>query len=248
MVNIVIPMAGRASRFNGSSYKFPKPLIEVLPEIRMIELVLRYLTPAAQHRFIFICRDEHVKVFKLETLFLSKIEDFVIATTSQITEGPACSALLAEPWINNNDELLIAYCDDYLNIDINHFLEFNRKRNADGGLLLYRSDNPRDSFAVMDADGVILETAEKKVISLYGTAGLYYFKQGKEFVRSAQRMIQRGRRAAGEFFVCPVYNEMIEDGKTVVGHEIPAEANLKMGTPKDLEMFIRRSHLQLIKD
>jgi len=55
VLNIVIPMAGRGSRFQQVGYRDPKPLIPVLGK-PMIERVIDNLRPAAPHRFIFICQ------------------------------------------------------------------------------------------------------------------------------------------------------------------------------------------------
>jgi NDP-sugar pyrophosphorylase family protein len=238
MINIVIPMAGRGSRFDGSVHTVPKPFIEVFPGVRMVELVMHYTEPSSLHRFIFICREEHAKAFHLKALFLSH-KNSVVVTTDTITEGPACSVLLAEKYFDSEDELLIAYCDDYLNINIDNFLQINRMRNSDGGMLLYPSQNPRDSYAVTDASGRVLETAEKKIISPFGTAGLYYFKHGNEFARYAKQMIAKDRRSDGEFYVCPVFNELIEAGKLVTAQKISSNFNLAMGTPTELDVFIR---------
>ena len=237
-------MAGRGARFQTARHKAPKPFIQVFPNKRMVEVALSYLTPKEPHHFIFVCRKQHVKTYHLKQLFLANTKSSAIVTTDRVTEGPACSVLLANKWINTKNELLIAYCDDYLDIKLDRFLNLCRKQNADGALMLYRSRNPKNSFAIIDRYGKVLKTAEKKVISRYATAGLYYFKEGREFVRSARRMIWRNRRSKGEFFVCPVYNEMIEDGKKVLGYKFPSKANLEMGDPKSLKAFKRNARLQ----
>ena len=240
MINVIIPMAGRGSRFDGSAHTGPKPFIEVIPGVRMVEMVIRYIKPSERHRFIFICQEEHVFDLKLHDHFTQKNLDFEIVATDQITDGPACSVLLAKKFIDNQEELLVAYCDDCLDIDIDVFLKSTRGQDADGSLLLFPSKDPGNSYAVIDASGRVLRTAEKELISPYATAALYYFKEGREFVHGAQRMIQSDKRANAnnEFYVCPVYNELIQNQKSVISFKIASENVFQLGTPKELDMFI----------
>lgn len=239
MLNVLVLMAGRGTHFAGTRHKCPKPMIEVVPGRRMIEFVVRYLTPSEPHRFVFVCLESDVRDLKLGQFFRSLTKRFVIVTTRRVTRGPACSALLAAREIDD-DEVLVAYCDDYLDIRIDGVLELWRSRHADGGLLLYPSKRAHDSYAITDRRGNVLRTAEKARISRHATAGLYYFKSGKEFVRCARRMIRNNLRADGEFFVSTVYNELISANRTVVASRIPARVNCSMGTPEELERFVHR--------
>ena len=205
-LQIVIPMAGRGARFSRSGFEIPKPLIQVLPGRLMVDLVIDYLTLKEPHRFIFVCRTDQVKAFDLDEHFAKRVKDFRIVTTDRITRGPACTALLATRYIDNIDPLIIAYCDDYLDIHLSGHLKAWRAQDADGGVLTYLSESLSNSYALCAKDGRVLRTAEKELISRRATAGMYYFKQGKMFVKAARRMIRRGRTARGEFFVCPAYN------------------------------------------
>lgn len=240
MINIVIPMAGRGSRMASRLRPLPKPLIEVMPGKRMIDIVIDYLTPSEPHTFIFICQDEHVKRYGLDKYFSSRTKRHRIVRTRKITAGPASSVLLAERFINNRDELMTAYCDDYLELDMTDFLARSRIRGNDGTIIIYPSRDVINSFAQIDKNGRILRTAEKEAISRWATAGLYYFRRGRDFVKAGRRMIRHGRRSRGEYYVCPVFNEMIADGKTVLSYPIRASQNLGMGTPAELRRFKRR--------
>ena len=239
MVNIVIPMAGLGSRFAKAGQARPKPLIEVLPGQPMLTFVTRYLSLGEPHRFVFVCRSEHVEDFSLESVFKSLVRSFVIATTDDVTQGPACTALLASKFIDNDQELLVAYCDDYLDERIDEVLYEWRRKKAAAGALLFSSRNPRHAYAVTSASGRVLKVAEKERISAKAIAGFYYFREGRDFVRLAKRMVREDRRAKGEFFVSGVYNEFIAEGKRVVSRTIPARNNYSMGVPADLERFRR---------
>jgi NDP-sugar pyrophosphorylase family protein len=233
MLNIVVPMAGRGSRFAGTEYGVPKPLIQVRPGKRMIDYVVDYLTLPEPHRFVFVCLGEHDRAYNFKNFFHGKTSDHEIIVTENVTAGPAVSALMAERFIKNNQELLVAYCDMFLTIDMIRFLAHSRRRRADGAVIAYPSTNPMDSYAKIDAKGRVTETAEKVLISDTATAGLYYFRRGRDFVSAARTMLAN-RRDQTELFVNPCFNELIRHGKTVLAYSIRRDQKIEMGTPEDL--------------
>jgi NDP-sugar pyrophosphorylase family protein len=233
VINIVVPMAGHGSRFASSPDTDPKPLIEVVPGKRMIEYVIDYLTLPEPHRFIFVCREEHAGAFGLASLFRDRTIAYDLILTERVTRGPAETALLAEPLIDNDTELLIAYSDGFLTVDVGDVLHWARTRNADGAVITYPSSDPTYSYADIDGDGRVLRTMEKVVISPHATAGFYYFRRGGDYVAAAKAMI--AAEATGvEPFVAPTYNELIRSGKTVLSYPIRCDQKIEMGTPKDL--------------
>jgi NDP-sugar pyrophosphorylase family protein len=240
MLNIVIPMAGRGSRFEKAGYVFPKPLIDVRGKT-MIEVASRNLRPDGDYRYIFICQREHVKKYDLYNV-LKNVTDgkFEIVQIDGITAGAACTVLCAVSYINNDDELLIANSDQFIDMDINDFLSEARRGEKDGLIMTFVASHPKWSYARTNKDGLVLEVAEKKVISNNATVGIYYYKHGGDFVRGAQAMIKKNIRYNDEFYVCPVYNEMILENKKVYIYPIDAEKMHGMGTPEDLEIFLRK--------
>lgn len=233
MINIVVPMAGLGSRFVGLEAA-PKPLIEVEPGKLMIDYVIGYLSLPEPHRFIFVCRQEHVDRFNLDRLLPSKTSAAEIVSTRILTRGPAASALLAAGSIDSTDELIVAYCDCYLEVDFTVSLATFRSRGADGGMLLYPSDSPNDSYAITNSDGWVLRVAEKQVISCEATAGLYYFRQGRDYVSAARSMIAEAPSDGPEHFVSTVYNALIGRGQKVLSIPIKRTERIEMGTPADL--------------
>jgi hypothetical protein len=108
----------------------------------------------------------------------------------------------------------------------------------DGGIVTFRDGlrNPKWSFARVDGDGFVVEVAEKNPISDIATAGFYYWRRGSDYVRCAERMIDRNIRVNNEFYVCPVYNEGIAEGLKFKTFE--ARRMCGLGTPEDLELFL----------
>lgn len=239
MLNIVIPMAGRGSRFQDAGYAFPKPLIDIKGKT-MIEVVANNLLPKGDYRFVFICQREHVKKYDLHNILKNVTNGkFEIVQIDGITGGAACTVLCATEYINNDDELLVANSDQFIDLDINDFLAEARRGERDGHIMTFEASHPKWSYVRTDKKGLVIETAEKKVISNDATVGIYYYRRGKDFVSAAQVMIQKDIRHNNEFYVCPVYNEMILVGKKIYTYPIAAEKMHGLGTPEDLETFLR---------
>jgi len=236
MLNIVLPMAGKGSRFAEKGYAFPKPLIEIKKK-PMIQVVVDNLTPKEAHRFIFICQKSHYDQYSLQTLLGAIAPGCRIIVVDGITEGAACTVLLAKEFIDNGDELMLANSDQYVDLDINKFLEKARKDGKDGSIMTFESLHPKWSFAKVDESGTVSEVAEKKPISHHATVGIYYYRKGSYFVKAAEDMIMKNIRTNNEFYVCPAYNQMIEQSKKVGIFEIRPDQMYGLGTPEDLESF-----------
>jgi dTDP-glucose pyrophosphorylase len=161
-----------------------------------------------------------------------------------MTEGAACTALLAKELINNNEELIIANSDQWVNWNNQHFLTFLRDNNADGGIVTFYSTHPKWSFIKLDDEGKVTEVAEKKPISNIATVGIYYFKKGKYFVEAAEQMIKKNIRTNNEFYIAPAYNEMIQVNKKILNYPIAEMRGL--GTPEDLSKFLENIDKKLI--
>lgn len=233
-------MAGKGIRFQGTDHEEPKPLIEVIEGKPMIQLVVECLTPEIEHQFIFICRREHDEQYQLDQLFAKITAKYQKVLVDEVTDGPACSVLLAREWINNDQPMMTACADDYVNTDINQFLSTSSKNQADGTIMTYRNRTSAGSSARVDQNGLIKQVAEKKIISDITTVGIYYFSKGRYFVEATEQMIAKDARANGEFYVSPVYNEMIEKGYTIKPYQIKPEDMHTMGTPEGLKIFQKK--------
>lgn len=240
LINIVIPMAGHGSRFSKAGYTDPKPLIPVHGK-PMIEVVIDNLTPSCEHRFIFICQAEHLHDYPLRNLLEEKSPGCKILEVSTVTEGAACTVLLAKQYINNADQLMIANCDQYVEIDINQYLN-NLRPNMDGLIMTMKENQAKWSYIELNQNNKIIRVVEKEVVSDEATVGIYNYLHGADFIVAAEEMIAKNLRVNNEFYVAPTYNEMIAKGKTIayfnigrLGHGMHG-----LGTPEDLKNFIVR--------
>ncbi len=239
MINIVIPMAGRGSRFSVAGYTDPKPLI-MLADKRMIEVVVNNLRPEMPHRFIFICQSVHIREYALESILQQIAPGAVIVSVEGITEGAACTVLAAKAYIDNDQPLMIANADQWVDTDINHYLRQIEERSLDGLMMTMTASDPKWSYACCDNDGKVVSVVEKQVVSDQATVGIYNYRHGSDFCRFAERMIGNNDRSQGEFYVAPVYNYMLAAGLGRLGiMNIGSEMNgmYGLGTPADLQAF-----------
>lgn len=238
MLNILIPMAGHGSRFSRAGFQNPKPLIPVFGKA-MIEWVIKNLTPKRPHRFIYVCQATHISQFKLGEFLRDISSEAIILEIDAVTEGAACTALIAREYIDNSNPLMIANCDQFIDQDINEYLDHMDQLNADGMIMTMEAFDPKWSFVRLDENNLVREVAEKKVISNEATVGIYNYKHGNEFVKSANLMIEGNLRVNNEFYVAPTFNEMIKSDKRVFCFNIGAvdEKMHGLGTPEDLELF-----------
>lgn len=235
MINIVIPMAGLGSRFSNAGFNLPKPLIDVQGK-HMIELVIENLTPSEKHRFIFICQKSHEK-YNLKEILEKKANNCEIIFTEEITDGALCTVLLAEEFITD-DGLMIANCDQYIDFDINVYLDEFRATNSDGFIMTMISQEDKWSYIDLKK-GLVSRVVEKKVISKFATVGIYNFKNGNQFKLAAQEMINKNERVNNEFYVAPVYNFLIRKNMNIKHFNIgkPGSGMFGLGTPEDLKIF-----------
>ena len=231
-LNIVIPMAGEGSRFAKSGYTFPKPLIEVWQK-PMIQLVLESL--GLKGNYIFLVRKEHLEKYNLKNFLNVIAPNCKVVIVDRLTEGAACTVLLASNYINNNKPLIISNSDQFIEWDTSEVMYSFYGKKVDGGILTFKATHPKWSYAKADNYGIVSEVAEKKVISDNATVGIYFWKRGDSFVKYANQMIKKNIRVNNEFYVCPVFNEAIKDKKNIIIKEVKSMWGL--GTPEDLKFF-----------
>jgi dTDP-glucose pyrophosphorylase len=232
-MNILIPMAGAGSRFQLAGYTFPKPLIDINNK-PMIQVVVDNLNIDAN--YIYVVQKSHREKYNLDTLLNLITPNCKIVEVDGITEGAACTALLAKEFINNNSPLFFANSDQFVEWDSNEFMYKMNETDADGGIVTFKATHPKWSFAKVDDNGYVTEVAEKNPISDNATVGFYYWKHGSDFVKYAEQMIEKNVRVNNEFYVCPVFNQAVEDNKKIRVYEVQNMWGL--GTPEDLNFYL----------
>jgi len=238
-LQIVVPMAGRGSRFANAGYTTPKPLIPV-GRRPMIQWIIDNIRPNRPHQFTFICLAEHLEKYPEVPAELKRIcPGCNIIPVRAVTEGAACTVLLAKEIINSDDPLMIANSDQIVDLDINDYLAAADSPGVGGLIMTFWADHPKWSYCRMRADGTVSEVLEKQVVSNEATVGIYNFRKGRDYVRAAEQMIAKNLRVNGEFYVAPTYNQLIEEGARVITMKTGEERKgmYGLGIPEDLDFF-----------
>jgi len=237
-LNIVIPMAGLGSRFSRANYEKPKPFIDVARKPMIVNVLENLAYPNA--KYILIARKEHLDAEPELVQMIRKQYNVEFIVIDKLTEGTACTVLFARKHINNSIPLLIANSDQIVDMDIAPFVDECIESGLDGSILTFidMHKDPKWSFAKLDSNGLVVKVKEKEVISNNATVGIYFFTKGKDFVGSAIDMIIQNERVNGEFYTCPVYNYMIDNGKRVGVYEIEFDKMHGIGIPQDLEDYV----------
>jgi dTDP-glucose pyrophosphorylase len=236
-LTIVLPMAGLGSRFSIMGFTLPKPLINVNGK-PMIQTVVENLN--AEAKYVFIVQKAHYEQYNLGYLLPLIAPNCEIVQLDGLTEGAACSVLKGKEFINNDNHLFIINSDQFLNWDSFDFFNKMLTSKADGGILTFKKENdPKWSYVRLNEDNHVVEVKEKQPISDMATIGGYYFDKGSDFVSNAETMINANDRTNNEFYVAPVYNYLVNQNKTIIPYEIPTESFWGLGTPDDLEFYLK---------
>jgi NDP-sugar pyrophosphorylase family protein len=236
-LNIVMPMAGLGSRFRDAGYQVPKPLIEVkgrpmyawatesLPLEKCTRLI--FILLASQPECPALTRDIQQRYAKFNPKIL---------TVPALTAGQAITVLRAKEFINAAEPLLIHNADTAFEAD-HSWVEAAWREAADGALLVFQSNEKRWSYSRENAAGWVTEVREKEVISPWASTGTYWFRSGADFVRLAETRQQTGRREVAEYYVGPLYNDLIAGVARVKNY--PIRKLFCFGTPEDLTATLR---------
>jgi dTDP-glucose pyrophosphorylase len=232
-MNVIIPMAGAGSRFAREGYTLPKPLIPVEGK-PMIVRAIESLNIKA--KYYFVAREgEHLQQLYQSVNSVCFEPGFI--AIPEVTAGAAVTALLFKDYINTQEELIIANCDQVMDWDSDAALL--AMRQYDGAVVTIHSQDPKHSYVRLNQDDTASEFVEKVVVSDHALTGIHYWRHGSDFVASATQMIEDNATSAnGEFYVAPTYNYMIKNNKRIGVHEIKENEIHFVGTPADLETYL----------
>ncbi|NBP01756.1 MAG: hypothetical protein EBU90_16790 [Proteobacteria bacterium] len=232
---LLIPMAGIGKRFLDNGWTIPKQLIQV-GDKTMIEWSMSCIDHKDCEK-IFIVRRDQVDNYQIDSFLQQKFgSDSTIIISETETQGTVSSCLLAKDHINNKAPLAITTLDVFFEPN---FSPSNIDTAVDGCILTFDSDNPAYSYSMVDYNGYVTQTAEKEVISNKASVGLYCFSRGEDFVKYGEMMVAQNLRTRNEFYVCPLYNLLIQDGLKITTKQV--DSMHLMGTPDELSNFLTNS-------
>jgi dTDP-glucose pyrophosphorylase len=236
-MNIIIPMAGLGSRFSKNGIKTPKPLIEVDGKT-LIEHSVESL--GISGRYIFITRKYEDNEYNDKlSLILKKLDpESIQIQIDKVTSGCSETCLYAKEFINNDEELIITNCDQLMNWDANSFMEMVSPSAVDGSVVLFKSKDPKNSFAEIIGEHVT-GIVEKNPISDNALVGIHYWKRGSDFVFSSENLLNHFRVSGlPECYISETYNYLIQQDKNILPFFIPKNSYIPLGTPEDISIYL----------
>lgn len=239
-------MAGRGSRFSQTNFDVPKPLINILDK-PMIEWAVKSI--GLEGNYIFITRQYENSDYnkELNEILFRLQPNCQIITINHVTDGAACTALLAEQYMWTNQPLLISDCDLALFWNPQGFINFvNKFPHLDAVSLVYNTDRPQNSYVEIDENFHAKRYAEKQVISKWSTNGVHWWRQTNHFINAAKSMIKKNLRVNNEFYISPTFNELIENGYKISVFPLEPGQHFSLGSPEDIETFKKAYHTPLL--
>lgn len=231
-MKVIIPMAGLGSRFSSQGYEDPKPLIQFLGK-PMIQHVVEHLG-LQDYEHIFLCQESHVEKYKLHELFSSFLKKYTIVEIDGLTQGAACTVMMADSWIDPDESVILVNSDQLVYWDKN--VTALEKGNFGGCIFCFPGEGSKWSYAKVNLQGLVTEVAEKVQISEHATSGMYYWKKWQYFMDAAQAMIVANDRVNNEFYVAPVYNYALDKKITI---EYVQDVD-QVGTPEELNQYLAK--------
>ncbi len=234
-------MAGEGSRFLKEGWTTPKPLIMLHGKPLFQHAVDSVSSEGMPMKYSFIVRQEHIDRYGIDSGIRSYLPEANIFSVLKTTRGAVETCLMAESAIAPDDAVVVMDCDlafrsdDYLRM-VREALS-TPASEANGGLLVsFDANDPRYSYAKIDADNRVLCTAEKEVISHHALCGAYFFSTGRDFLRVAHRLMGEPVFTKPEYYVSLLFNYLIQDGGTV--RLAKTDEFRSYGTPEELKRYL----------
>lgn len=230
-MKLIMPMAGMGSRFGEGAVK---PMIDV-NGIPMFVHAERCNGLDFDER-IFIVRKEH----GIRNEVLKWYPDAHVIELDHLTEGTACTIMMAREHFEDGSSIFISNCDQHIDWDPVKFKMIASQHEVDGVIANFHCPerDPKWSYAEVDGLNNIVRVAEKNPISDWATAGFYYWRDGRHFIQSVENMIAADDRVNGEFYTCPTYNYTVKlPGIGDIRH-MEIDGMQGIGTPEDLAIFL----------
>lgn len=236
-MNFLITMAGEGRRFREAGYDLPKMLIEAKGKT-LLEWSIDSLPLNLCSRLIFVAQQKHEDEFQLSrkiiSLYNGRVRSLHFKFIDTLTRGQSETACLAKHLVDLSQPLLIFNIDTQFS---SSSLEKNLlRKNIDGVLGAFYSEEPRFSFAALNDEGFVTKTAEKEVISSNALTGLYHFTYPEDFFEAAGSAFAKNETTKGEFYIAPLYNHLVNKGRKLIV-DMADEVNI-LGTPEELKIFL----------
>lgn len=235
-MKILIPMVGSEVKNSITGSAYCTALYEIGRKT-ILQHIIEPLEKLDAAEFVFILDKTNVEKYRLDSVIRLLLPNAAIVVTQGKTKGSACSCLLGMDYLDSEEPLIIVGGDQLVTADLQEAVDTFVCNGWDGGVITFDDIHPRWSYVMLDDNGFVVEAAEKHPISRNATTGFYYFKRTEDFVESAFKMIRKKADVNGNFYVCPVYNEMVLAQKKIGIYKIEKEQYYNFNHIKGIELY-----------
>jgi NDP-sugar pyrophosphorylase family protein len=239
----ILLLSGHSQRFLDEGYTV-KPLVKIANK-EMIKYVAEVIE-ATQNDTIFVIKESDEQNYDLKNKLINFFgNDTKVISIKDHREGPVFSIKQIFDLINDDEEILISYCDFYIKWNYSEFLYFLKTKKPDGCVVSHTGFHPHriynQYFAYMRVSGdSMLEIKEKAHFTddpenEFASGGIYYFKSGNLVKKYFDDFLRFGQKTNNEYYVTMVYNQMIKDGLNITHYD--SKNYICLGTPQDVEIF-----------
>lgn len=239
-MNVLLPMTGPI-RYKGEEYFYPKPLISINGKL-MIESSIEVFSSIENVKIIPIISAKDANEYKLDDVLQQTLlgcEHEILQLHGQ-TAGALCTCLLASDAVDLAQELVIANYDQHLDVDITSVCQYFRDNQADFGVICFESVHPKWSYVKLDANGIIVEGAEKRPISRNAIAGFYYFRSAQVFVDAAKGVLSASSSDKEAYYISESINQCILQGMKGLSYSINSKSYRNFYDANELKEFVRQ--------
>ena len=237
-VNLVIPAAGKGSRFSNANWKDPKPLIDINGQA-MISLVIEDNKIDVETDTFIAIQEEHRENFKK---ILNKLNNIHLIELRGITKGTACTVQRVLEHFSEDQQFVVANSDQICSKSTSKMISYAQENNLDGCIMCFKepSRDEKWSYVKVNKNNYVERVAEKSAISDIATVGIYYFKSTLDYLSAYSNMLEQDDKVNNEFYSCPVYNYLIRSNKKIGIFLIDKNEMIGLGTPEDLIQYINK--------
>jgi dTDP-glucose pyrophosphorylase len=248
-IQLVIPMAGLGSRFSEAGYALPKPLLPI-HGVPMYKVVIANLMHESVSSITIICPKKWGLGESIRALSAPLGVPVYVVEIDYVTQGPAQTVMLAEPFLDPNLPVVTANSDQYLEAELDDFYASITEPAISGGILCMEDSDPKWSYVKLSNDGFVSEVREKVVISQLATVGVYGFKTAALMLAGFRQMLDANDTALGEYYVAPSYVYLIRQGHAIAATNLGPVGKIMhgLGVPADYELFLKGPASELAKD
>lgn len=242
-------MAGLGTRFSKAGYVVPKPLLPI-HGVPMYKVVIANLMHESIFSVTIICPKGWGLGDEMRKLSGPLGVPVNVVEIDYVTQGPAQTVSLAEPFLNPLLPVVTANSDQYVDADLNDFYSSISSPGISGAILCMEDSDPKWSYVKLSSEGFVSEVREKEVISNLATVGIYGFMSAGLMLGALNQMVEAQDDAFGEFYVAPSYHYLIKLGRTIGATNLGPVGKVMhgLGVPDDYEAFLKEQVSELAKD